>query len=222
MVWAARKSPYSSRSTLLYYCCDSSGAASIWIESVVSGAPNWRYVFEVERDELSGRVVSVSHFVSPIPEPGRPDRDSFKLEFRCDRGGYTAPAEGWLTPSVPKLELSFDVDAIRQEFMDTVRIDERGRHIGVLDVRVDSKSSRAYEIPVGLSGAYIPRNSASKGNLIEYMRGGSEMIVRLRGLHNVRRLNIAGFDLAYAKINEECVERQQTVYKRADPFEWTP
>lgn len=37
-----------------------------------------------------------------------------------------------------------------------------------------------------------------------------------------RRLNIAGFDLAYAKINEECVSRQQPVYKRDDPFEWTP
>lgn len=202
-------------------------------DSVVPGTSNWRYVFRIMHDDVSGRAIGVTHSVELCCEAKPLD---FKLKFSCDGFGST---EGMLTPSDPELDLHFYSGRGTESFMHIER-SEGKVHVGKLDIRVDSKPPMAGRAVVWRSHypqrspkTYLVRfpvfgNHGDAQSLVEYMKGGSEMIVRLRGRlghqdeFRVHKLNIAGFDLAYDKISKECVDRQQLLYERVDPFEWTP
>ena len=207
-------------------------------DPVVPGTSNWRYVFRIMHDDVSGRATGVTHFVELCCDAQPLD---FTLKFDCDGSGSTG---GRLTPSDPELTLLFYSGSGTESFMHIQR-SEGEVHVGTLDIRVDLKSPIAKEAVVAERDrrllerqsrerymVFLPmwtKNDRSAAqSLVEYIKGGSEMIVRLRGRpghqdeFRVHKLNIAGFDLAYDKISKECVDRQQLLYERVDPFEWTP
>lgn len=199
-------------------------------DSGVLGAPNWGYVFKVEHDDVSGRAIRVRHFIAPRSRYG-PDFElgfgnDFELEFNCNGSGS---AGGRLTPSSPALNLSFEIDVDESEFLR--HLEASGSRsifaVGKLDIRVDSNPPIAIEVSVGPTGN-VSANRGDAQTLAEYMNGGSKMFIRLRGepgfqdSRSFREQRIVGFEFAYAKLSRFCAQRQQLLYERADPFEWTP
>ena len=98
-----------------------------------------------------------------------------------------------------------------------------GTKSGWLEVRVDTKPITTW--PVVVAGPTIDGflgtdfDGVDHAAFIQYLLGGREMKVRMRGdPTDIRRADIAGVDTALAMFKEECATRQMTVYPRHDPF----
>ena len=187
----------------------------------INDAPNWTYSYRIERDEFDDRITSVSHYVSISNfnaqwyEVGNSnlgrlqetrifnykdfeEKGAFRLSIEC--GSLEGPTS--LMPHVILL-LGTGGYSPRGKAVRAIELELK------IDLRVDRKPLRVIELNTfqrtGTTNyLYLSINGKSSAELLEYMRGGESLILRVPGIPQTYRLDITSIDRAYQLISAEC------------------
>ena len=184
-----------------------------------STEPAWDYLFEVHRDEFSDRLTRVHHSMTArtgwIESIDRPVWVRASVRLSCSLLSTREP-DGELSPAVPDLGLNYYTSSSVHwdTFANSMEVRQPARG-GIfhtwLEVRVDSKPPIRLAA-TGMVGRLGHEATNDDTALLDYMKGGDEMKVRVAGTSIVRRLRITGAAEAYARMTRACAERRVRVY----------
>ena len=191
--------------------------------AATASEPAWNSFYDVTQDPFSDRVTSVITSMEAntgwIRGIDRPIRRPVSVTLDCSLASSREP-DGELTPGEPELKLQVRLSTRHMDWAGYLRLIEPRlpdsndfSRATWLDVRVDSKPPLALD-----AEAFSPVRTvtyvAGSGDtqLLDYMRGGDVMAVRVRGVPTTHRLSITGSEPAHAEISAACIERQQRVY----------